>query len=84
MIPEEIDLDNLRRRLARHFGEAPPAGYVKGKGDLRAAVVLLMQCSELEAERLVDTLEGRGLIRYRGDRSEAVDQLEQLWSLGEP
>jgi hypothetical protein len=82
MIPEEIDLNDLRRQLAARFGEAPPAGYVRGKGDLRAAVVAILKCSELEAEQLVDTLESRGLIRYQGDPAKAIDQLENLWRLG--
>jgi hypothetical protein len=81
MIPEEIDLNDLRRQLATRFGEAPPAGYVRGKGDLRAAVVAILKCSELEAEQLVDTLESRRLIRYQGDPAEAIDQLENLWRL---
>jgi len=81
MIPEEIDLTELRRQLAARFGKAPPAGYVRGKGDLRAAVVAILKCSELEAEQLVDTLESRRLIRYQGDPAEAIDQLENLWQL---
>jgi hypothetical protein len=83
MIPESLDLEELRSKLAAHFGDVRPAGYVRGKGDLRAAVVLLLSCSELEAEQLVDTLESRGIIRYEGDRREEVDQLERHWSLGE-
>mgnify|MGYP001596682840 CR=1 FL=1 len=82
MVPEEIDLNELRRRLAAKFGAAPPAGYVQGKGDLRAAVVDLLGCSELEAEQLVDTMEARGVIRYQGDPQEQVDRLERHWSLG--
>ena len=61
---------------------APPAGYVEGKGALRAAVVELLGCSELEAEQLVDTMETRGFIRYQGDPREQVDRLERHWSLG--
>jgi len=80
MVPEEIDLNELRRQLAARFADAPPAGYVCGKGELRAAVVDILRCSELEAEQLVDTLEGRGLIRYEGDRSRTVDRLETHWS----
>lgn len=84
MIPEDVDLEQLRSSLAAHFGNVPPAGYVRGKGRLRAAVVQLLSCSQLEAEQLVDTLENRGLIRYEGDRREEVDQLERHWQLGEP
>lgn len=83
MIPEEVDLEKLRRKLARYFGDAPPAGYVRGKGELRAAVVFAQKCSELEAEQLVDTLESRGLIRYSGDRRDELDDLDYHWQLGD-
>ncbi len=82
MIPEEIDLEDLRRRLAARFAGTPPAGYVRGKGDLRAGVVAILECSEAEAEALVDTLESRRLIWYEGDRKESVDRLESHWRLG--
>jgi hypothetical protein len=82
IIPEEIDLEELQRQLRQHFGDVPPAGYVRGKTAIRAAIVRLLRCSELEAEQLVDTLEGRGLIRYGGDRRESVDRLETTWELG--
>lgn len=83
MIPEDIDLEALRRKIAARFRGAAPAGYVKGKGDLRAGVVAILDCSALEAEQLVDTMEARGLIRYEGDRRYQVDQLERHWQLGE-
>ena len=81
LIPEELDLNDLRRQLEERFGDLPPVGYVQGKTDLRAAVVQLLGCSDLEAEQLVDTLEARGLIRYEGDKSEEVDVLEHCWLL---
>lgn len=78
--PENIDLSELAGQLAARFRAVAPAGYVRGKGELRAAVVAILDCSELEAERLVDTMEGRGLLRYEGDRQEKIDQLEHHWS----
>lgn len=81
LIPEEIDLNDPRGRLAECFGELPPAGYVPGKTALRAAVVKILQCSALEAEQLVDTLETRRLIGYEGDPSDEVDDLERRWLL---
>jgi hypothetical protein len=81
MIPEEIDLERLRQQLAERFRGAAPRGYVRGKGDLRAAVAAILGCSDLEAEQLVDTIEARRLIRYEGDRREAVDQLVHHWIL---
>lgn len=78
--PENIDLNELVEQLAARFRGVAPSGYVRGKGDLRAAVVDILACSELEAEQLVDTMEGRGLLRYEGDRQEQVDQLEHHWT----
>ena len=83
MTPEEIDLEQLRSKLSTRFRGAAPAGYVRGKGELRAAVVAILECSALDAERLIDTMEARGLIRYEGDRRDEVDQLERHWLLGE-
>ncbi|MBW2508561.1 MAG: hypothetical protein JRE81_08020 [Deltaproteobacteria bacterium] len=83
MTPEEIDLEELRSKLSARFRRAAPAGYVRGKGDLRTAVVAILDCSALDAERLIDTMEARGLIRYEGDRRDEVDQLERHWLLGE-
>lgn len=79
MDPENIDLSELAGQLAARFRGAAPSGYVRGKGELRAAVVAIFNCSELEAERLVDTMESRGLLRYEGDRREKVDQLAHHW-----
>ncbi len=81
IVPEEIDLNELRRQLEEHFGEAPPAGYLRGKTALRAALVQILQCSELESEQLVDTLEARRMIRYEGNKRDAVDDLESFWQL---
>jgi len=81
VIPEDIDLDELRRELASRLRGAEPAGYVRGKGTLRSAVVEILQCSEMEAEQLVDTLEGRNLIRYQGHSRDEVDDLESHWQL---
>lgn len=82
VIPEDIDLGDLRAKLAKRFSVTRPAGYVEGKGELRAAVKSILGCSALEAEQLVDTLELRGLIRYEGDPSQEVDRLERRWHLG--
>lgn|GEM_PF-678880 len=81
VIPEDIDLNELRQQLAERLRGTEPAGYVRGKGTLRSAVVEILQCSEMEAEQLVDTLEGRNLIRYMGDTRDEVDDLESHWQL---
>jgi len=80
-IPEELDLNDLRRQLEECFNESPLVGYVRGKTTLRAAVVKILQCSALEAEQVADTLETRGLIRYEGDRSDKMDDLDSGWLL---
>lgn len=80
-IPEELDLNDLRRQLEECFNESPLVGYVRGKTALRAAVVKILQCSALEAEQVADTLETRGLIRYEGDRSDKMDDLDSGWLL---
>lgn len=80
-VPEEVDLVALRTRLRDRFGDLGPAGYVRGKTDLRSAVVQLLACSNIEAERIVDTLETRRLIRYEGDTNEGIDDLESFWQL---
>lgn len=82
-IPDDLDLNELRSQLARRFRGVAPVGYVRGKSALRVAVVDILQCSELEAEQLVDTLESRGLIRYEGDRRDEVDDLEHRWRFAE-
>jgi hypothetical protein len=83
-IPEDLDLNALLRELASHFAGAAPVGYVRGKSALRTAVLQILGCSELEAEQLVDTLEGRGLIRYEGDRRVGIDDLGHRWWLADP
>lgn len=83
-IPDDLDLNALVRQLSSHFSGAAPVGYVRGKSAIRAAVVTVLKCSQLEAEQLVDTLEGRGLIRYEGDRSDEVDDLENRWRFSRP
>ena len=64
--PESIDLLALCQRLRRHDATlARIEGYLEGKTLLRDRLVALLSCSELEAERLTDTLEARGFLRFR-------------------
>jgi hypothetical protein len=78
---EEVDLAELTASLRSRFAGAAPAGYLVGRTALRDAVTLELQCSELEAEEIVDTLVARGFVRYEGDPGAAVDD-ERGWSLG--
>lgn len=82
IVPEEIDLFALTGKLRERFGDIGPAGYIPGKTELRAAIVFILQCSELEGEQLVDTLETRGMIHYRGDKRGRIDDLENFWEWG--
>ena len=72
--PEEIDLAELASTIRRELvGFSPIVGYAEGKTVLRDRVVTLLDCSELEAEELVDTLVARGFLRFSGDPSLPID-----------
>ena len=63
--PTSVDLLTLSRRLIETLGTATLSeGQLEGKTVLRNAVVALLNCSELEAENIVDTLAARGFARY--------------------
>lgn len=67
---ESIDLPSLVRSLRKTLGEYLVLSYVPGKTALRDATMDLLQCSAQQAEELVDTLEGRGMISYDPGRNE--------------
>jgi hypothetical protein len=60
-VPEEVDLAALVRVLRPLFG-APIAGSIVGRTQLRDAVVRELQCSQLQAEQLIDTMIGRAFL----------------------
>lgn len=62
--PEEIDLAQLARELALRLGSALDVNYLDGKTLLRDAVVDYLECSEAQAEELVETLELQGFARF--------------------
>jgi hypothetical protein len=64
--PEEIDLEALVQGLRKTFG-AVIEGDVVGRTVLRDQLVRRLDCSELEAEQLVDTLIARGFVEPRKD-----------------
>jgi hypothetical protein len=74
--PEDIDLAQLAAELQRTFGDRPPTGYLPGRTAFRDAVVAKLECSQLEAELLVDTMISSGFLRYSGTPTEKVDELE--------
>ena len=59
--PETVDLAALTATLERRCGSFI-AGPVVGRTLLRDQLVRELDCSELDAERLVDTLVGRGFV----------------------
>jgi hypothetical protein len=71
MDPEAVDLAALAERLIRQAPSSPISGYLVGKTWFRDAVVSDLGCSELEAERIVDTLVNRGFLTYSGDPGSA-------------
>jgi hypothetical protein len=62
--PETIDLAALAEGLAGAFAPGPIEGYVMGRTALRDAVAVRLGCSQAEAEALVDTMIGRGFLRF--------------------
>jgi hypothetical protein len=65
--PERIDLAVVARHLKAAFEQIPIEGYVVGRTRLRDAVAAHLRCSQLEAEQVVDTMIGRGFIRFEGE-----------------
>jgi hypothetical protein len=78
---EDLDLAELTRSLRERLAGSPPTGYLVGRTALRDAVTDELQCSELVAEEIVDTLVLRGFVRYRGDPTAEIDDARG-WSLG--
>lgn len=68
MNPENVDLAELARSIRTDCGPVVD-GAVVGRTRMRDAVVRNLECSQLEAEQLVDTLIGRGFV----SRRDAVD-----------
>ncbi len=78
---EDIDLRDVAERIREHIpvGE-PPVGYLRGRSYFRDVLVHELDCSELEAEELVDTLELNGYLRFTGDPS-VRSRAESRWEV---
>jgi hypothetical protein len=63
---EAIDLAAVARLLERELGGRAPEGFVRGRTVLRDQVVARFGCSLLEAERMIDTMIGRGFLSFSG------------------
>ncbi len=75
--------DNLEAAVAKlieHFHGFVPQGYLRGKTEFRDALVLLLQLSLEQAETMVEELEARGFIRYRGAPAK-IEATEHNWSI---
>lgn len=82
--PEAIDLARVAGELERVFLGAPPTGYVLGRTAMRDAVVRFLDCSQLQAEEIIDTMIARGLLMYQGSPAEQVDDLRPWWIAKRP
>lgn len=80
LVVESVDLADLTERLRHRFEAAPPIGYLNGRTVIRDAVASELDCSELEAENIVDTLIAQGFVRYGGDPTFEIDD-GRRWSL---
>lgn len=59
--PESIDLAALAAHLRETLGSVT-AGAIVGRTAFRDQIALHLVCSQLDAERLVDTMVGRGFL----------------------
>lgn len=59
--PEEIDLAELATQLGDAL-HAPVAGSIEGRTQLRDAAARVLDCSQLEAEQIIDTMVSRGFL----------------------
>jgi hypothetical protein len=78
---DEVDLYDLAARIRRHIAEGePPVGYLRGRNYFRDVVAHELDCSDVEAEALVDTLELNGYLRFEGSPTER-SQANSRWSV---
>jgi hypothetical protein len=75
-----MDLAQVATELMRIFAGNAPRGYLPGRTLLRDAVVSKFNCSQLEAEQLVDTMKSRGFLRYDGATSTGIDDMRS-WTI---
>jgi hypothetical protein len=74
---EQVDLAVVAAFLQRRLGPRPIEGFVPGRTLMRDAVVTELSCSVLEAEALIDTMIGRGFLRFAGAESD----LDGTWTI---
>ena len=71
-------LDRLNEALVTQ-GE-PPVGYLRGRNYFRDVIALELKCSDVDAEKLVDTLEMNGYLHFEGDPSQR-SHADSRWSV---
>jgi hypothetical protein len=80
---EEIDLSALGAALRRDFDDCVPKGFVRGRTMLRDAVIEHLGCSEVEGERIVDTMIGLGFLRFEGEPTSAAGNDAAWWVISD-
>jgi hypothetical protein len=83
IVIEEIDLAALTDALRARLGSSLEASYLRGKTLIRDAIVVYLQCSEFEAEQLVETLELHGLVRFPHLSDDTHPSDRRWWQIGD-
>jgi hypothetical protein len=78
-----LAFDELSRVIATALQGTPPLGYIRGKTLMRGALINHLDCSEVEAELLVDRLETRGFVRFIAHPA-AETTYQGIWSIASP
>jgi hypothetical protein len=79
---EDIDLARLTELVRARLGDTIDASYLRGKTVVRDAIVEALDCSEVQAEELVETLELQGFIRFPQLADDTHPAGRQPWIIG--
>jgi hypothetical protein len=79
---DDVDLERLTGVLRARVGASLEASYLRGKTILRDAVEDELGCSDEIAERLVETLELQGFVRFPVLDDETHPRDRQIWQVG--
>jgi hypothetical protein len=80
---EDLDLQRITRSLRATFDGGELEGFADGRTAIRDAIVDRLRCSALEAEDLVETLIGRGFVRFEGDPAHAGEDGRWIFARGD-
>ena len=70
----DVNLAAVAEMMKELFGATHPAGYLEGRTMLRNAIAAHLDCSMLDAEALVETMQSRGYLYYAGMPEADVDE----------